>query len=241
MANKEKPIIFSMLMVEALLNTKPNTWPAEPIDSKKPFKSMTRRVIKPQPEFIELSARWKWPIVKSKRRGCESVCTASQEWWEYLLPEQMPCKEGDILWVKETHRPVIRTDMSFGEYYVGGYIYKTEPRKDISCFIHERDKWTPSIFMPREASRILLKVKSVRAEQIQDISEDDAYAEGCINHECELSISEREHCKFAVCRACERQTKKGSFSRLWDMINGKRGYSWENNPWVWVYEFMRIK
>jgi hypothetical protein len=47
---KEHPILFSAPMVQVLLNTKPNTWPAEPIDPSKPFKWMTRRMMKPQPE-----------------------------------------------------------------------------------------------------------------------------------------------------------------------------------------------
>ena len=97
-----KPILFSTPMVRALLNTKPGVWPPEPIDSGKPFKSQTRRVIKPQPYFIQSSCRWKWEIPKSKIIKCEAVLSASREWWEYLHPNQYPYKPGDILWVRET-------------------------------------------------------------------------------------------------------------------------------------------
>lgn len=33
---------------------------------------------------------------------------------------------------------------------------------------------------------------------------------------------------------------RDSYSSLWQLINAKRGFSWESNPWVWVYEFERI-
>jgi hypothetical protein len=68
--------------------------------------------------------------------------------------------------------------------------------------------------MPKEAARLFLEVKNVRVERLQAITEEDARAEGF---------------------AWER------FASYWDTLYAKCGYSWENNPWVWVYEFMRIK
>ena len=79
-------------------------------------------------------------------------------------------------------------------------------------------------FLPRWASRITLLVKSVRVERLQDISEDDAIAEGVV---------------------CPRfgtygMNPESIFRDLWQSINGKRpGCSWDDNPWVWVIEFER--
>jgi len=61
-----KPIIFTTRMVTALLNTKPYSWPAEPIDPEEPCKSMTRRVIEPQPIFMKDSLEniWREPLIQ---------------------------------------------------------------------------------------------------------------------------------------------------------------------------------
>jgi hypothetical protein len=74
--------------------------------------------------------------------------------------------------------------------------------------------WRPSIYMPRKASRITLEITGVRVERLVSLCYNDAIAEGF------NSIEE-----FSVC---------------WDRINGKRGYSWSNNPWVWVLEFSKV-
>jgi len=74
--------------------------------------------------------------------------------------------------------------------------------------------------MPRWASRITLQVTGVRVERVQDISEEDAMAEGC----------GAEH-NFGD------GTAKVGFAMLWDSLNAKRGYGWNENRWVWVVEF----
>ena len=79
----------------------------------------------------------------------------------------------------------------------------------------------PSIFMPRWASRINLEVVSVRVERVQDITEDDAMAEG-------------------VGRTAGYMGHRMCFKTLWDSINFKRGYGWDLNPLVWVVEFKRL-
>jgi hypothetical protein len=94
-------------------------------------------------------------------------------------------------------------------------------------------KWKPSIHMPRWASRLTLRVIDVRAERVQDITEDDAKDEGV-------------HQLLNGFYRCYQSPEKGartsataSFMSLWNSINTQRGYGWDSNPWVWVVEFER--
>ena len=93
-----------------------------------------------------------------------------------------------------------------------------------------------SIHMPRWASRIALHVEDVRVERLQDISEEDAMAEGV-----KITISG----DFTLTTRFMNYTKKGdhassaiaSFSTLWDSLNAARGLGWDANPWVFAYKF----
>jgi hypothetical protein len=94
-------------------------------------------------------------------------------------------------------------------------------------------KWRPSIFMPRWASRITLEIINVRVEQLQEISEEDAMAEGVTSNPYYMadgSIDEMMSIPAVL-----------NFSMLWDSINGKRGYGWDTNPLVSVIEFKVIQ
>ena len=108
---------------------------------------------------------------------------------------------GDRLWVRET--------FSYGE--------QTRYRADLGLMVwHDTDqKWSPSIFMPRWASRIDLLIKDIRVERVQDITPSDARAEGAETVE--------------------------NYILLWDKLNAKRGYGWDVNPYVWVIEFEVMK
>jgi hypothetical protein len=137
-----------------------------------------------------------------------------------------PIRVGDVLWVRETWR--------FDE---GEYFYKA----DDDC--PEGYDWKPSIFMPKEAARIFLKVTGIRCERLQDITEEDAIKEGV-----ETIISKftgRQYYKdYRHIPGCEGGwwSAVDSFRTLWNSINGKRpGYGWENNPYVFVYGFERTE
>ncbi|WP_445612255.1 hypothetical protein ACUN4K_02055 [Hafnia alvei] len=91
--------------------------------------------------------------------------------------------------------------------------------------------WVPSIHMPRWASRILLEITNVRVERLNDISEEDAIAEGC---QRKKSWSGLDGCIGQV-----GYTAKESFSELWCSIYGDE--SWESNPWVWCISFKRVQ
>ena len=99
---------------------------------------------------------------------------------------------------------------------IKGYLYKATA----SEFEDNLVKWRPSRYMPRSAARIFLRVTDVRVERVKDISGRDACAEG-------IEIK-----KFG--------NRKHDFEELWDSLNAKRGYSWDSNPWCWVYEFERV-
>jgi hypothetical protein len=90
------------------------------------------------------------------------------------------------------------------------------------------------MFMPRWAGRITLVITGVRVEQLQDISEDDARAEGITDGGC-LECGESE----TNCGCINPQPDaRDSFIHLWESINGPG--SWAANPWVWVVEFRRV-
>lgn len=95
-------------------------------------------------------------------------------------------------------------------------------------------KWRPSIFLPRWASRITLDVVGVRVERLQEITENDARAEGVNPSDAHIVIKDgdRQH-------DMER-THRGAFACLWDGINGDRA-PWASNPWVWRVEFRRVQ
>ena len=75
--------------------------------------------------------------------------------------------------------------------------------------------------MPKARARLWLRVKNVRVERVQDISENDAWAEG---------VGDGQLGRFDI-------SGRVLFKSLWNSINEKRGYGWDANPWVWVVEF----
>jgi hypothetical protein len=241
---KELPIIFSTPMVQALLNTKPNTWPAKPIDPDKPFKSMTRRVIIPQPDKDE-------PINYCTIEGFQTAPPGEEIWAQTKEGESIQLKpkyeKGDILWVRETFMP---WDKDCKYAYRASNEVSPKAMNDIANLFEE--KWRPSIHMPRKAARIFLKVKSVRVERLQDISDTDVKAEGWpksfgyrdqpiefVGAYCEVRAStakrDKEVCPIDFCH------DQSCYAAFWNTLNAKRCYSWESNPWVFVYEFMRVE
>lgn len=193
---KERPILFSGEMVNAILDGR---------------KTQTRRVVKKQPhgagEWVLQGINWLFP----------NVCP-------YIKLKNPYGVIGDRLWVRETFRIFDATeecshyeDCSCSSYH-GLPMYKAD--KNNMC--DTENKWKPSIYMPRWASRINLEITNIRVERLQDITETEAIAEGVSGG--------GSHPDFWV----------GAFADLWDSINAKRGYGWDANPWVWVVEFKRI-
>ena len=109
--------------------------------------------------------------------------------------------------------------------------------------------WTspkPSIHMPRWASRINLEVAGVRVERVQEITEEDAKAEGAEPSDFSRIDPDADFL-FDIYPIIERENPyRTGFALLWDSINGKprkdgTDISWAANPWVWVVEFKRIE
>lgn len=209
---KGRPILFSGEMVRAILSGR---------------KTQTRRAVKPQPDDGP------WPN------------SASHIDWHDLLADIgyfVACghcpygKVGDLLWVRETwgfsaKLPASTKDEMSWLAYPDLRGYRADGHDGGYC-------WRPSIHMPRWASRITLKVTDIRVERLQEVSEQDAVAEGLASWPSEKQPGV-VHYGITVPDVWETDPRL-TYKRLWDTINGKRGYSWASNPWVWVVKFERV-
>lgn len=231
-----KPMLFSGPMVRALLEGR---------------KTQTRRIVSDG----NTQGNWKWseyhqekawvdpgpspagnpgPYLKAQVRA-EALrakkWTADDVIVDRIYPRVSP---GDAMWVRETWAPTLRGRGLYGwqdliEFPADGT--KIEVPKEHTAWFdrvsehgyHNR----PSIHMPRWASRITLKVTDVRVQRLQDITREDALAEGIdqsfTGTQPGFGIASLE--AFAVL----------AYSRLWESINGKG--SWDANPCVWAYTF----
>lgn len=200
-----KPILFSTTMIQAIMAGR---------------KIQTRRVMRPQPkggQFTgyatgdELGRADKNFYAGFKFSGQKSVSP---------LFYKSPYMRGDLLWVRETWTaPFLPFNMRPSDMPEGTHIVYRADEPEASY------RWRPSIFMPRWASRIILKVEDIRVERLQDATLNDLIAEGCpaeyLPDNCN-GMSQAVH---------------GWFEHLWDGLNDARGYGWRINPWVWVIEF----
>ena len=94
--------------------------------------------------------------------------------------------------------------------------------------------WRPSIHMPKEAARIWLKVNGVRVERLQEITEEQAKAEGAIDNRGFIHSPYNEYDSI--------HTAKEHYKQIWNSTIKKSDldrYGWDANPWVWVIEFER--
>jgi len=136
------------------------------------------------------------------------------------------CEVGDVLWVRETFFETINPDKKKKEV-----IYKADLPDDINKGWGKlKYKFTPNIFMPREACRLFLQVEAVREERLQYISENEAEKEGVNSVGIFTDYGSNEN-------VCVGESFKEPFAELWDSINAKRGYGWDSNPIVKVIEF----
>lgn len=132
---------------------------------------------------------------------------------------------GDRLWVRETFYNS-RGDDSMPTYYKADQ--DTLMPVD---FGYHQGPWSPSIYMPRWASRITLEVVSVRIARLHDITEEDAEAEGVT----EVQMADGEGGFIYPKKGGYRE----AYQRLWNSIHEEE--SWQRNPWVWVVEFRKLE
>lgn len=203
-------------------------------------KWQTRRVVKPQPPAY-LTERgqpremgpclWSFPAQVGQVRVAQSN-------------DCLRCPygtTGDLLYVKETHR-IDECDCRAAGYYGSqcrychGRGYLVLYRAD---YENKPGGLRPSIHMPKWAARLWLRVESVRVERVQDISYEDALAEGVQSTYLPLCGADG----FTVYSLKEMPTQhcygtpQFAFRQLWDSLNARRGYGWDANPWAWVITY----
>lgn len=208
-------------------------------------KTQTRRVIMPQPEYFAHDG------------DLAFADKHSHPAFEYKRGIKKTYEPGDRLYVRERFYPK-DPDTGTGPFYCAKH--PDEPQ--ISDFDLSTLRWKPSIHMPKAAARLWIKVIDVRVERLQEISEEDAQAEGVafnftqeqIDRVVGLYGKPEDHgyrnylwhgepdVTAAQVDAWPYQystykSARDSFSSLWQKINAKRGWGWKSNPWVWVVEF----
>ena len=177
-------------------------------------KSQTRRPLKPQPQLAhdgkwDLYIKGKWVgAIAEKNNSILNVCPYGQL--------------GDYLWVRE------KFTLCPKDFRPNGIIYFANGKPDITYVMS--NEWHSSIHMPRYASRITLEIVNVKVEKLQNITEEDARAEGIIWTEIET----------APRSGIFRPYAKEQFEQLWDSIYSKKGMGWTVNPWCWCITFKRI-
>lgn len=233
---KERGILFNAEMVRAILDGR---------------KTQTRRIMKPQPKTNENGDIW-WPSnICQSMINIKEMMQDNEGVWAGIAGIACPYGgAGDRLWVRETFALLGNEDgvcvgwndniLKAGEEQAAR-IYKAScEQKDGDYGLwsipddadwkphtdnHKYDgTWTPSIHMPRWASRITLEITDVQVERLQEASDDDFKAEGYpLGRELTGGSTD------AFCW----------FRHLWDSVS-KPDCNFESNPWVWVIEFKRI-
>ncbi len=232
--HKERPILFNGAMVRAILCGQ---------------KTVTRRLVKgnqipsrsksdsPEHQWIAVvqdHPRWGFAAFGATEQECAA---------ELAMYGGCPYgQRGDRLWVRETfidlrgtgveHRPDPNGPLHRYAYAADCRpgSHSDEARKDFGL------KYKPSIHMPRAACRILLEITDVRVERLQDISEDQAQAEGVrlMRDGSDTWVSREGPGNLVT----PWPTAKEAFSDLWNSINGP--HAWAANPWVWAVSFKQV-
>ncbi|EDO25540.1 predicted protein [Nematostella vectensis] len=182
-------------------------------------KSQTRRAFSPRMEKLMRAAAAMGEVSHFLDEG--SMQPNDLDYVRSFCPYGQP---GDRLWVRETWCRQWDDERGF----LDECWYRASDPDVVSVDAMEKSPWKPSIHMPRWASRITLDIKAVRIERLQDISDQDAAAEGVATW-----------APGALSPDSLNADPSDQFRWLWCSINGPD--SWDANPWVWVVEFERAK
>jgi len=187
-------------------------------------KTQTRRIISPQPPH------WTWNRVRWDDRCINIGFDSLTDPYFVISPKGKP---GDQLWVRETWAShPFNNKVKPSDLIQGSPIwYKANPYTKDTDYL-----WRPSIFMMRWMSRITLEIVKVRVERLQQITRDEARAEGCDPVWKWTKDRDPKYFKRGLLNPYV-----ANFSVLWDSINTKPETGWDNNPWVWVIEFRKVK
>jgi hypothetical protein len=187
---RERPILFSSEMVKAILSG---------------AKTQTRRIMKPQPQEFANPPYWRWS--NGSKLGPFAVASGDRP---SIFGRWVP---GERLWVREAWR----TDRCYDHLKPSALNPKC-PIYYGSKIIAGYHKARPSIHMPRWASRLTLEITDVRVERIQEITAEDAIAEG---------------------RSLNHDDPSGYFPETWNKINGPG--AWERNDFCWCITFRKLE
>lgn len=206
---KERPILFSAPMVRAILDG---------------TKTQTRRVVKPPKGY-----RW----IDFDTQTMVNSGGHKKHISDLFAPYGQP---GDRLWVREAWHATMGWDRCKPSEIAQHAPIKFASDDSISNGFDEEDlddfgHMRPSIFMPHWASRITLEVTGVRVERLQDISEEDARAEGICGENGAFFVRD---VAFIL-----GNTAIDAYKQLWESINGAG--SWAANPWVWVVGIKKVE
>jgi len=198
-------------------------------------KTQTRRVMKVQPTFK--SPYWKvcpqkpTCLASTDPKPCSEYQTNDMGLL-YAAMNRLPCPygvPGGIIYAREALVRLPKTGDNAGAFYAVDHEPVMVGREPMA-WRWKRPYLSPR-FMPKEAARIRRELADVRAQQVQDISEEGAKAEGCETFFWGGYEFDCSDCVPVI----------ANFHRVWDSINAKRGFGWDVNPWVWPLTFRRIE
>lgn len=219
-----KPILFNTEMVKAILEGR---------------KTVTRRVVKHKysnTDLVVFTNKYGTRLIERQNDAHDPVEIIGEDGIKrtrHSLVACMECKPaykvGDLLYVRETWT---RFDCSCCEGDYCGECFNA-PDDQEGCYLYHASheingdsRWRPSVHMPKEAARIFLRVTGVRAERLQEITEEQALQEGA-------QAYGQNNCSGTSARI--------AFAEIWDGTVKQTEYEWRANPWVLVYEFGRVE
>lgn len=197
-------------------------------------KSQTRRTIDPQPKAKShprgTCYSWRRDDNRRIRLGPKSCCGGASVPLFDLIGRYCPYGQpGDYLWAREAWSASWEDDAGDAlmvRYRAGDHVEAIDGIRDkVSPRFLSRNGFVPNIHMLAIVCRMVLRLKEVRVQRVQDISEGDALAEGFTTR------------TYRDGRGTE--SARFVFQELWHKINGAE--SWKANPWVWALTFERIK
>lgn len=197
-------------------------------------KTMTRRLINPQPDRAR---HWNQIYVKDEpmyyqdERG---MCQLLDEKGKVIYPRYTV---GEVAYLKEPYVDDLVMDMVF-------YRYNRSDIDELRTMgyaqeINAPHFWKSKLSMPAVAARYFVKFTAVRAERLQEITDEDCIKEGVmLGDDQDINLYYHNHVPILTARTFYLSAKE-AFADLIDSISGKG--TWDSNPFVWVYEFELIE